>query len=72
MYVTSNFVRMLHLHFSPARIRRVLQRLDGNPFIAPALDQVHRSNVFEVRAELETVRVRDDDWFFSQVNPALQ
>jgi hypothetical protein len=67
--VTSNFVRMLHLHFSPSRIEQVLQHLAGNPFLQPALHLIHRSDVFEVRSTFESRRIHDDDWFFTRVNP---
>jgi glycosyltransferase involved in cell wall biosynthesis len=70
--VTYNFLRMLHMHFAAPRIRRVLQALDGNPFVGPALDRIYASDIFDVRAELEAVRAHDDDWFFRHVNRALQ
>jgi glycosyltransferase involved in cell wall biosynthesis len=69
--VTYNFLRMLHLHFSPPRIRRVLKALEGNPFVAPALDRVHQSDIFEIRSQLEACRVYDDEWFFKYVNRGL-
>jgi glycosyltransferase involved in cell wall biosynthesis len=70
--ITYNFLRMLHLHFSPPRIRRTLRALGGNPFVAPALERLEASDVYALRDELDASRVFDDDWFFAQVNPALR
>lgn len=67
--ITFNFLRMLYLHFSTPRIRRVLKALEANPCVSPALDRLHESDVFERRASLLAERARDDDWFFEHVNP---
>lgn len=67
--ITFNFLRMLYLHFSPARIRKVIRELGENPCIAPALERLERSDVFERRAHWEAIRASDDDWFFECVNP---
>jgi len=69
--ITYNFLRMIHLHFSPRRIRRVLRAVGGNPLVPRALDRLYDSDVFRVRAELECARVRTDDWFFEHVNGAI-
>jgi glycosyltransferase involved in cell wall biosynthesis len=69
--VTYNFLRMLHLHFSPARIRRILKELEGNPFLAAAITRLHRSDTFDIRGKLEACRLHDDEWFFRHVNPGL-
>lgn len=66
--ITYNFLRMIHLHFSAARIRRVLRAVAGNPLIPAALDRLYKSDVFAVRAELDAARMFDDGWFFSNVN----
>jgi len=70
--VASNFVRMLYLHFSAPRIQQVLERLAGNPFVDYAIARVHASDVFDVRARMDSRRVHDDGWFFDNVNPRLQ
>ena len=69
--VTFNFLRMLYLHFSAPRIRRILAALAGNPCVGPAMDRLHASDVFELRAEMEASRLFDDGWFFANVNTAL-
>lgn len=66
--ITYNFLRMIHLHFSAPRIRRVLRAVAGNPLIPSALDRLYKSDVFALRAELAAARVFDDGWFFSNVN----
>jgi GT2 family glycosyltransferase len=70
--ITFNFLRMLYLHFSPPRIRRILRALEANPFVEPALDRLHASDVFALRGDLLSSRVADDDWFFANVNTALR
>ena len=67
--VTYNFARMLHLHFSEARIRKVLEALAGNPFVQAAVARLHQSDIFDIRRALEASRVHDDDWFFERINP---
>jgi glycosyltransferase involved in cell wall biosynthesis len=69
--VTCNFVRMLWLHFSEARIRRILEEIAGNPYLPAACERVERSDAFRMRGALERSRVRSDDWFFARVNPPL-
>jgi len=69
--VTYNFLRMLHLHFSQARIRRILKGMEGNPFLSAAITRVHQSDTFDIRGQLEACRVHDDEWFFTCVNPRL-
>ncbi len=70
--VTYNVLRMIHLHFSPHRIRRVLRAVSANPFVGEALDDLYRSDVFEQRAKLEAARVHDDGWFFRYINRAIE
>jgi glycosyltransferase involved in cell wall biosynthesis len=66
--ITMNFLRMIHMHFTPPRIRRVLRAVAGNPLIPAALDRLYAGDVFRVRTRLEAARVRNDDWFFDRVN----
>jgi GT2 family glycosyltransferase len=69
--VTYNFLRMVHLHFSAPRIRRVLKALEGNPFVPAALDRVFESDVFHVRQRWDAARVHTDEWFFAHINRGL-
>ncbi len=70
--VTFNFLRMIHLHFSPARIERVLEALAQNPSVPPAMARIHQSDVGAVRREMDGRRAYDDDWFFACINRHLQ
>lgn len=67
--VTYNFLRMIHMHFSGERIGKVLAALAGNPLIPEAQRRLRESDIEQVRAGLAARRRRDDDWFFSVVNP---
>jgi len=69
--ITCNFLRMVYLHFRPTRIQQVLQAAKGNPFLATAQERLAESDVFERRAELFARRVRDDEWFFQEVNGVI-
>ncbi|MEZ5287454.1 MAG: glycosyltransferase [Vicinamibacterales bacterium] len=66
--ITYNFLRMIHLHFSPTRIRHVRDAVHGNPYVAAAQDRLADSDVFERRAALAARRRFDDAWFFAEVN----
>ncbi len=68
--IVFNYLRMIHMHFSAPRIRRVLKAVSSNPDLIPALDDLFASDVLEVREELYASRVRDDDWFFNHFGPA--
>lgn len=59
-----NFLRMIHMHFSPARIRGVLKAISRNPHTEQALDRLYESDIFELRQALALQRLRSDDWFF--------
>jgi len=69
--VNYNALRMLFLHFSAPRIRRILRAVGGVVGLDRALDAVYESDVFKVRAELEAVRRRTDDWYCREFAPAL-
>jgi glycosyltransferase involved in cell wall biosynthesis len=69
--VTYNFLRMIHMHFKPERIERIVASLGANPFVAPAFERLQRSDVLDVRRELDAARRRTDDWFFEEINQRL-
>lgn len=69
--VNYNVLRMLFLHFSAPRIRRILHRFGSIGGIDRALDSVYASDVFKVRAELQAVRRRSDDWYCAEFAPSL-
>lgn len=63
MDVTYNFLRLIHIHFSPKRIRRVLRAVGQIGNLDIAVDKLYQSDVFDIRAALERTRVRTDSWF---------
>jgi len=69
--VTYNFLRMIYLHFSAKRIQRTLEAVKQNPYIRAAQDRLVDSDVFNRRAQMLDRRLRDDEWFFQNVNGAV-
>ncbi len=67
--IVYNFVRLIHLHFSPERIRRSLRAIGPYPNLESAVDELYESDVFRIRADFERRRVHDDNWFFRQFVP---
>lgn len=67
--IVYNFVRLIHTHFSPSRIRRCLRAIGPYPNLEQAIDELYESDVFEQRAQLEAARVLDDRWFFENFVP---
>jgi GT2 family glycosyltransferase len=66
-----NYLRLVHLHFAPWRVQRAVAAIGPYPSLGRALEQLSRSDVLALRAELEAVRVRDDDWFFAVMAPQV-
>ena len=67
--IVYNFLRLIHTHFSPDRIRRCLRDIGPYPNLDQALDELYASDVFQIRAEMEMTRRYDDKWFFKQFVP---
>jgi glycosyltransferase involved in cell wall biosynthesis len=67
--VLFNYLRLVHLHFAPWRIERAVAAIGPYPRLGEALEQLAASDVLALRAELEAVRMRDDDWFFGVLTP---
>jgi glycosyltransferase involved in cell wall biosynthesis len=66
-----NFLRMIHLHLSPPRIRRCIAALGDHPGVEAAIDRLFEGDIFEKRAELLSTRYHSDDWFFKAFTPNL-
>lgn len=64
-----NYLRLIHTHFAPSRVRQCLRDLGPYPNLDRAMDDLYKSDVFELRADLEASRVLDDQWFFEQFVP---
>jgi len=63
------FLRLIHTHFDPKRVRRCLAAIGPYPNLERELDRLYDSDVFQLRAEMEAARVRDDRWFFNSFVP---
>lgn len=70
--VLYNFLRVIHKHFSSKRIRRCIRSIQEYPRLEESIDQLYASDIFQVRAQMEAARVRDDDWFFRTFVPELR
>lgn len=67
-----NFLRMVHMHFSPPRIRAVLKAIRHNPHTDAALDRLYAGDIFDLRHALVVQRQRSDDWFFERFKLARE
>jgi glycosyltransferase involved in cell wall biosynthesis len=70
--VLFNFLRLVHLHFAPWRIESAIRAIGPYPGLEAVLADLMGSDVLDLRAELEAVRVRSDDWFFSMMAPSIR
>jgi glycosyltransferase involved in cell wall biosynthesis len=66
--ITANFLKLLHLHFSPKRISDIIASMSPIPDYELCMEDVSNSNVFETRNEMEQVRLYDDNWFFNTLS----
>jgi glycosyltransferase involved in cell wall biosynthesis len=66
-----NFLRLIHLHFSPRRIRRCIAALGDYPGLEAAIDRLYATDIFERRAEMTAAQRRSDDWLFGAFMPDL-
>ncbi len=69
--VLVNYLRLVHLHFAPWRVEAATRAIGDYPSLGRALREVRTAELLERRAELEAVRVHDDDWFFETFMPRL-
>jgi len=70
--VLYNYLWIIHKHFSSRRIRRCIRAIEEYPNLEKTIDRLYESDLFAVRAEMEAVRVHDDDWFFRAFIPDLR
>ena len=61
-----NRFRLAFVHFSPARIARVVHALSSDPEAGEAICRLLDSEVADRRAEMLRRRVRGDDWLFAR------
>jgi GT2 family glycosyltransferase len=62
--VLHNTMRMAVLHFSAARVARLVSSLTQRSGFVEAFTQLMSSDAWEKREHFKMVRVHDDDWFF--------
>jgi len=70
--VLFNFLRMVHLHFSPRRIRSCIAALGDYPGLEEALDRLYTTDIFKKRADMAALQRRSADWLFGAFMPALR
>jgi len=70
--VLYSFLRLIHLHFSPSRIRRCIDAIGPYPGLEEAIDRLYAGDVFQKRNEMTLAYQRSEDWLFSSFMPDLQ
>jgi glycosyltransferase involved in cell wall biosynthesis len=70
--VLYNFLRLIHLHFSPSRIRRCIAALGEYPGLEETIDRLYASDVFQKRNAMTATQRRTEDWLFRVFMPDLQ
>lgn len=61
-----NQLRLAVLHFSEARMARVVEVMRKRPAFSEAMAKVLAGDVWAQRVRLAEVSIRDDDWFFER------
>jgi glycosyltransferase involved in cell wall biosynthesis len=70
--VLFNFLRMVHLHFSPRRIRRCIAALGDYPGLEDAIDRLYTTDIFKKRSDMAVAQRRSADWLFAAFMPELK
>ena len=69
--VIYNYLRTAHVHFSPQRIRKLINSIGANPHLSVAMEWIFSDDTLRRREQMTTARVRDDRWFFEAFMPQL-
>jgi hypothetical protein len=69
--VLYNKMRLASVHFSPERIQRVAEKLKPNPAFAGVVSRLAAAETEDRRANLQSLRRYDDDWFFQRFRGEL-
>lgn len=69
--VLHSFLRLIHLHFRPQRIRRCLAAIRDYPGLEEAIDRLYASDVFERREAMQRAQRRTPEWLFETFMPDL-
>jgi|SRR5215204_1137705 len=70
--VLYSFLRLIHLHFSPSRIRRCIAALGDYPGLEETIDRLYASDVFQKRDAMTAAQRRTPEWLFRVFMPDLQ
>ena len=70
--VLYNFLRLIHLHFSPRRIRSCIDALGDYPGLEQAIDRLYATDIFDKRQAMAVLQRRTDDWLFDAFMPNLR
>jgi GT2 family glycosyltransferase len=69
--VIHNKLRLASIHFAPARVERVVARLQENQAYASAAARLAAGDAFDRGNRLRSMRRYDDDWFFARFRTEL-
>lgn len=69
--VLYNFLRMIHMHFSPSRIRRCIAALGDYPGLESAIDRLYATDIFQKRAQMIGAQRVSEEWLFRVFMPGL-
>jgi glycosyltransferase involved in cell wall biosynthesis len=67
--VLHNRLRLAYLHFSRARIARVIEALQGHDGFPEAAAMLADSDVWDRRRQLSKTRLHDAEWYFERFGP---
>lgn len=70
-HVTYNKLRLAFGHFDAGRIERCIQQLATEPEFDRAYARLEASDIWDRRAALDDIRVRDAEWFFQTFVPGV-
>lgn len=63
-----NRLRLAFVHFNPARLGKVVASLRHYPCFGEALAMLAASDIAERRRQIDSCRVRDDNWYCNRFN----
>jgi len=69
--VLYNFLRMIHMHFSPPRIRKCIAALGNYPGLEDAIDRLYATDIFQRREHMIGAQRVSEEWLFRAFMPAL-
>lgn len=70
--VLYSFLRLIHLHFAPNRVRKCIEALGPYPGLEEAIDRLYAGDVFDRRKEMALAQRRSEEWLFGAFMPDLR